>query len=70
MGQTVKVKLQEVTPLQGGLLLEVLSPPKPKRPGQQAPASRKGRSGPRGQSRGKVSSGPRHKGGKKKGGKR
>ena len=69
LGQSVKVKLQEVTPLQGGLLLEVLSPPKPKKPGENPPASRGGRSGSRGQSRGKVSSSPRHKG-RKKGGKR
>ncbi|WP_084396780.1 ribonuclease R [Henriciella aquimarina] len=70
LGQTVKVRLQEVTPLQGGLLLEVLSPPKPKKPGEKPPPSRGGRSGPRGKNRGKLSSKPRHKGKKKKGGKR
>lgn len=69
LGQTVKVRLEEVTPLQGGLLLEVLSPPKPKKPGQKVPASRGGRSGPPGRGRGKVSRKPRHKG-RKKGGKR
>ena len=69
LGQTVKVRLEEVTPLQGGLLLEILSPPKPRKPGEKPPASRGGRSGPRGRSRGKVSSKPRHKG-RKKGGKR
>lgn len=67
MGQTVKVSLEEVTPLQGGLLLEVLSPPKPRRPGQSLPSSRGGKSGPNGRGRGKVSSKPRHKGGKKGG---
>ena len=69
MGQPVKVRLEEVTPLQGGLLLEVLSPPRPKRPGEKPPGLRKGRSGPRGRGRGNVSSKPRHKG-RKKGGKR
>ncbi|MGB3626999.1 MAG: RNB domain-containing ribonuclease, partial [Henriciella sp.] len=68
LGQTVKVELQEVTPLQGGLLLEVLSEPRPRKPGQQPPASRGGRSGPRGKGRGKVSATkPRQKGGKKGG---
>ncbi|WP_300378465.1 ribonuclease R [Henriciella sp.] len=75
MGQTVQVKLQEVTPLQGGLLLEVLSPPKPKRPGEKPPASRGGRSGPGGRGRGKLTGKPRKKGKTKdkktkKGGKR
>ncbi|MEQ9315112.1 MAG: ribonuclease R [Henriciella sp.] len=68
LGQTVKVELQEVTPLQGGLLLEVLSPPRPRKPGQKLPSSRGGRSGPPGRGRGKVTaSKPRHKGGKKGG---
>ena len=62
LGQIVQVRLEEVTPLQGGLLLEVLSPPKPKKPGEKPPASRKGRSGPGGGGRGKLSGKPRHKG--------
>ncbi len=70
LGQIVTVKLAEVTPLQGGLLLEMLSPPRPARPGQKTPASRGGRGGPRGRPHGKLPKGKRkpHKGGK--GGKR
>ena len=69
MGQIVRVSLEEVTPLQGGLLLEVLSLPRPRKPGQKTPGSRGGRTGPRGKSRGSMSSKPRHKR-RKKGGKR
>ena len=46
LGQTVKVKLLEVTPLQGGLLLELISAPKPRRKGQATPAGRDPRSRP------------------------
>ena len=35
MGQTVTVRLAEVTPLKGGLLLELISPPKPRKPGDK-----------------------------------
>ncbi len=35
LGQTVDVCLSEVTPLEGGLLLEILSDPKPRRPGEK-----------------------------------
>lgn len=34
MGQVVRVRLKEVTPLEGGLLLELISPPKPRKPGE------------------------------------
>ncbi|MEL7453291.1 MAG: S1 RNA-binding domain-containing protein, partial [Pseudomonadota bacterium] len=37
MGQEVSVRLQEATPLTGGLLLEMLSKPLPKAPGSKAP---------------------------------
>ena len=78
MGQVVQVKLAEVTPLQGGLLLEVLSDPRPKRPGEKAPASRGGRAGKPGRPRGIKTSrsrksgkqGKAGKGRKPKGGKR
>ncbi|MBR9834740.1 MAG: ribonuclease R [Alphaproteobacteria bacterium] len=40
MGQTVRVRLAEVTPLEGGLLLELISPPKPKKPGEKLPPAR------------------------------
>ncbi|WP_084418569.1 ribonuclease R [Henriciella litoralis] len=71
MGQIVRVELAEVTPLQGGLLLNVISDPKPKRPGQKVPASRSGRAGKPGRPRGIRTGKSRHKGkGKNKGGKR
>lgn len=35
LGQSVTVRLAEVTPLEGGLLLELLSEPKPRRPGEK-----------------------------------
>ena len=41
MGQTVSVRLQEATPLTGGLLLEMLSKPLPRKAGSKAPAERK-----------------------------
>lgn len=37
LGQPVTVELKEVTPLQGGLLLEMLSRPRPKRKGVKTP---------------------------------
>jgi len=40
---------------QGGLLLKMLSPPRPRKPGKKPPSSRGGRSGPPGRSRGKMS---------------
>lgn len=78
MGQVVQVRLADVTPLQGGLLLEVLSPPRPRRPGEKPPASRGGRSGRQGRPHGIKTSKPRKsgkqgkagKGRKPKGGKR
>ncbi|GAB5457508.1 MAG: ribonuclease R [Henriciella sp.] len=41
MGQVVTVRLMEVTPLEGGLLLEIISKPKPRRPGDKTPPPRK-----------------------------
>ena len=41
MGQTVSVRLQEAAPLTGGLLLEMLSKPLPRKAGSKAPAERK-----------------------------
>lgn len=40
LGQTVTVALREVTPLQGGLLLEMLSKPRARKKGEKAPAAR------------------------------
>ncbi|MCI4645638.1 MAG: ribonuclease R [Hyphomonadaceae bacterium] len=61
LGQTVSVRLKEVSPLQGGLLLEMLSPPRAgergARPGRSRPAQGRGRGGAKS---------ARHKGGKGK----
>ena len=40
MGMEVTVTLVEVTPLEGGLLLDIISHPKPKRPGEKLPTRR------------------------------
>ena len=55
LGQTVTVALREVTPLQGGLLLEMLSSPRARKKGEKAPAARdhKQRGGRRGSHKGK-----------------
>ena len=45
MGQTVSVRLAEATPLTGGLLLEMLSKPLPKKAGSKAPTARSPRKG-------------------------
>ncbi len=47
MGQQVEVKLLEATPLTGGLLFEIVSPPKPARKDLKTPRSDV-RHGPRG----------------------
>jgi ribonuclease R len=52
LGQTVTVKLHEVAPMEGGLLLEIVSKPKPRREGEQLPTQRRSRFD-RGPSRGK-----------------
>ncbi|MBI1358848.1 MAG: ribonuclease R [Alphaproteobacteria bacterium] len=52
MGQLVEVKLLEATPLTGGLLFEIVSPPKP---------ARKDLKTPRGDDRHGPRSGPKHK---------
>lgn len=43
LGQSVIVELSEVTPLEGGLLLEILSDPKPRRPGEKMPSRSHGK---------------------------
>jgi ribonuclease R len=47
MGQQVSVRLAEATPLTGGLLLEMLSKPLPRKAGSKAPSERKPRKGGR-----------------------
>ncbi len=61
MGQIVRVRLAEVTPLEAGLLLELISDPKPRKPGEKNPP-------PRGRAKGKRfdRKAPRSKGGKKR----
>lgn len=54
LGQIVTVRLKEVAPLQGGLLLEMLSPPKARIKGEKLPTQPEGRrSGKRPPPRGK-----------------
>ncbi|MEL6569915.1 MAG: ribonuclease R, partial [Pseudomonadota bacterium] len=45
LGQIVSVRLREVAPLQGGLLLEMLSPPKPRAKGEKLPEQQDRRRG-------------------------
>jgi ribonuclease R len=45
LGQIVTVRLKEVAPLQGGLLLEMLSPPKARIKGEKLPTQPEGRRG-------------------------
>ena len=66
LGQPVQVRLREVTPLEGGLLLEILSDPRPRRPGEKLqPRTRGNRFDRRGGS-GKVHRGKGKSGGKGK----
>lgn len=44
LGQNVTVRLAEVSPMEGGLLLEILSRPKPRRQGESLPPSTRGKS--------------------------
>ncbi len=64
LGQSVVVRLSEVTPLEGGLLLEMISDPKPRRPGEKMPARTRGK-----RYDGQKGSGRVHRGKGKAGGK-
>ncbi len=66
LGQTVEVRLAEVTPLEGGLLLELLSEPKPRRPGEKLQPRTRGKRYDRRKGSGKVSRGKGKPGGKSK----
>lgn len=44
MGMPVTVRLSEVSPMEGGLLLEIVSPPKPRRKGEDLPPLTRGKS--------------------------
>lgn len=66
LGQTVEVRLAEVTPLEGGLLLELLSDPKPRRPGEKLQPRTRGKRYDRRKGSGKVSRSKGKPGGKSK----
>ena len=60
LGQEVTARLREVTPLEGGLLLEIVSNPRPAKPGQRLPVRRKSNSAKKG-GRGKPPPGRKRK---------
>lgn len=66
LGQPVTVRLQEVTPLEGGLLLEVLSDPRPRKPGEKLQKRTRGHRYDRGSRSGTVKRGKGKAGGKGK----
>jgi ribonuclease R len=61
MGMPVTVRLSEVSPMEGGLLLEIISPPKPRRKGEDLPPPSRGKSFKR---RPTSSKGPKREAGK------
>ncbi|MEC7290064.1 MAG: ribonuclease R [Pseudomonadota bacterium] len=64
LGQSVDVRLSEVTPLDGGLLLEIISDPKPRRPGEKLQPRTRGKRYDRRKASGKVRRGKGKPGGK------
>lgn len=54
LGQSVAVRLNEVTPLEGGLLLEILSDPRPRKPGEKLQPRTRGKRFDRRHSSGNV----------------
>lgn len=66
LGQPVTVRLQEVTPLEGGLLLEILSDPRPRKPGEKLQPRTRGKRFDRGKRSGNVKRGKGKAGGKGK----
>ncbi|MEO1305852.1 MAG: VacB/RNase II family 3'-5' exoribonuclease, partial [Pseudomonadota bacterium] len=66
LGQTVQVRLRDVTPLDGGLLLEILSDPRPRRPGEKLQSRTRGNRFDRRGPSGKVHRGKGKAGGKGK----
>ena len=61
MGMPVTVRLSEVAPMEGGLLLEIVSPPKPRRKGEDLPSPSRGKSFKRRPTRSKGGTRPRGK---------
>ncbi|MEO1660530.1 MAG: ribonuclease R [Pseudomonadota bacterium] len=66
LGQTVTVRLEEVTPLEGGLLLELTSDPRPRKPGEDLQPRMRGKRFDRGKRPGSGKRGKGKRGGKGK----
>lgn len=66
LGQSVIVKLREVTPLEGGLLLEILSDPRPRKPGEKLQPRSRGKRFDRSKGSGNMKRGKGKPGGKGK----
>ncbi|MEL6858421.1 MAG: ribonuclease R [Pseudomonadota bacterium] len=66
LGQTVTVRLEEVTPLEGGLLLELTSDPRPRKPGEKLQPRMRGKRFDRGKRPGGGKRGKGKSGGKGK----
>lgn len=66
LGQSVTVRLDEVTPLEGGLLLEILSDPKPRKPGEKLQPRSRGKRFDKGKRSGNMKRGKGKSGGKGK----
>lgn len=66
LGQPVRVRLNEVTPLEGGLLLELISDPRPRRPGEKLQPRTRGKRFDRRKGSGSISRGKGKTGGKGK----
>ncbi|MEO1188217.1 MAG: ribonuclease R [Pseudomonadota bacterium] len=66
LGQPVTVRLNEVTPLEGGLLLEILSDPRPRKPGEKLQPRTRGKRFDRRKGSGSMKRGKGKSGGKGK----
>ncbi|MEL7540545.1 MAG: ribonuclease R, partial [Pseudomonadota bacterium] len=66
LGQPVTVRLNEVTPLEGGLLLELLSDPRPRKPGEKLQPRTRGKRFDRQKGSGNMKRGKGKSGGKGK----
>ena len=66
LGQPVSVRLIEVTPLEGGMLLEILSDPRPRKPGEKLQPRTRGKRFDRRKGSGSMKRGKGKAGGKGK----
>jgi len=66
LGQPVTVRLDEVTPLEGGLLLDIISDPRPRRPGEKLQPRTRGKRFDRRKGSGNMNRGKGKAGGKGK----